>query len=219
MKNKVIFFLCFMSFLSAFSQEPPQKKVDIDELIDDFLVQDESLDVFMASMTNFHLLYVSVNYNSNTYFSGRDIGIDQYNLVPQITYMHSKGFYGSLSGIYYSEFDPNWDVTTTTVGFGKSFGKNITSVKCPTLHPALGTRSGHYAASHLGIAPQVVSPARRARWARRDPVPPRAPRTSTPTPRPSSRSAAAAVTAEAITGGRRSGTSRRVPPSGRRRRR
>ncbi|MGB5383691.1 MAG: hypothetical protein WBN19_07545 [Lutimonas sp.] len=123
MKNKVIFFLYFMSFLSAFSQEPPQKKVDIDELIDDFLVQDESLDVFMASMTNFHLLYVSLNYNSNTYFSGRDVGIDQYNLVPQLTYMHSKGFYASLSGIYYSEFEPNWDVTTTTVGFGKSFGK------------------------------------------------------------------------------------------------
>lgn len=112
-----------MNLLSVFPQEPPQKKTDIDQSIEDFLMEDESWDVFLASMTNFHLLYVSLNYNSNTYFSGRDLGIDQYNIVPQITYMHSKGFYASLSGIYYSEFDPNWDVTTATAGFGRSFGK------------------------------------------------------------------------------------------------
>lgn len=123
MKNKLILFLCFMNLLSVFPQEPPQKKTDIDQSIEDFLMEDESWDVFLASMTNFHLLYLSLNYNSNTYFSGRDLGIDQYNIVPQITYMHSKGFYASLSGIYYSEFDPNWDVTTATAGFGRSFGK------------------------------------------------------------------------------------------------
>ena len=123
MKNKLILFLCFINLLSVFAQEPPQKKTDIDQSIEDFLTEDESWDLFLASMTNFHLLYVSLNYNSNTYFSGRDLGIDQFNIAPQITYMHSKGFYASLSGIYYSEFDPNWDVTTATAGFGKSFGK------------------------------------------------------------------------------------------------
>ncbi len=43
--------------------------------------------------------------------------------MPQITYMHSKGFYASLSGIYYSEFTPHWDVTTVTAGYGNSIGK------------------------------------------------------------------------------------------------
>lgn len=122
MKNKIISILCAFSFLIAFSQEPPQKISDMDNFLDDLLTENESLDIFLASMTNFHLLYLSVNYNSDTYFSGRDIDVDQYNIVPQITYMHSKGFYASLSGIYYSEFEPNWDVTTATAGYGKSLG-------------------------------------------------------------------------------------------------
>lgn len=112
-----------MGTLLNFSQEPLQKKTDIDQNIDDFLMEDESLDVFLASLTNYHLIYLSVNYNSATYFSGRDIDVDQFNIVPQITYMHSKGFYASISGIYYSEFEPNWDVTTLTAGFGNGFGK------------------------------------------------------------------------------------------------
>lgn len=123
MKNKIISILCSFSFLIAFSQERPQRISDMDNFLDDLLTENESLDIFLASMTNFHLLYFSVNYNSETYFSGRDIDIDQYNIVPQITYMHSKGFYASLSGIYYSEFEPNWDVTTANAGYGRSLGK------------------------------------------------------------------------------------------------
>ena len=112
----------FGTFLN-FAQEPPQKKTDIDQHLDEFLMEDESLDVFFASLTNYNLIYLSVNYNSDTYFSGRDIDVDQFNIVPQITYMHSKGFYASISGIYYSEFEPNWDVTTLTAGYGHGIGK------------------------------------------------------------------------------------------------
>ena len=67
--------------------------------------------------------YNTNQYNSNTYFSGRDIDIDQFNVSPQITYVNSNGLFASVSGIYYSEFLPNWDVTTVTVGYGKNFGK------------------------------------------------------------------------------------------------
>lgn len=115
--------LFFFGTILGFAQEPPQKKSNIDQNIDEFLMGEESLDVFMAGLTNYHLIYLSVNYNSETYFSGRDIDVDQFNIVPQITYMHSKGFYSSISGIYYSEFEPNWDVTTLTAGYGKGIGK------------------------------------------------------------------------------------------------
>lgn len=115
--------LFFFGNFLLFSQEPPQKKTDIDQNIEDFLMEDESIDVFMASLTNYHLIYLSVNYNSATYFSGRDLDVDQFNIVPQITYMHSKGFYAGISGIYYSEFEPNWDITTLTAGYGNGFGK------------------------------------------------------------------------------------------------
>ena len=129
MKNKIISVLFLFNFLHAFIQEPPQKKSDLDSQLDIFLTDNESLDLFLASMTNFHLLYLSANSDSETYFSGRDIDVDQYNIVPQITYIHSKGFYASLSGIYYAEFEPNWDVTTATAGYGKSLArKNYGSI-------------------------------------------------------------------------------------------
>ena len=120
MKTILLYLCLFFCTVSVFSQEPPPSKIDIDE----FLLEEESLDELFASLINFNFLYISVNYNTDTYFSGRDIGIDQYNISPQITYMHSKGFYASISGIYYSEFIPSWDVTTATIGYGKSFGKD-----------------------------------------------------------------------------------------------
>jgi hypothetical protein len=124
MKTILLYILLFFSVTSVFSQEPPVKKIAIDEYLDELLLEEESLDALFASLINFNFLYISVNYNTDTYFSGRDIDIDQYNVSPQITYMHSKGFYASISGIYYSEFIPHWDVTTATVGYGKSFGKD-----------------------------------------------------------------------------------------------
>lgn len=124
MKTILLYFILFFSVVSSFSQEPPTKKIAIDEYIDELLLEEESLDELLASFVNFNFLYISLNYNTDTYFSGRDIDIDQYNISPQITYMHSKGFYASISGIYYSEFIPKWDVTTATVGYGKSFGKD-----------------------------------------------------------------------------------------------
>ncbi len=124
MKKFFLSAILISSMFLVFSQESPSKINDLDAYIDEMLLEEESFDEMIASFTNFNFLYVSVNYNSDTYFSGRDIDVDQFNIVPQITYMHSKGFYASFSGIYYSEFVPNWDVTTITAGYGQSFGKN-----------------------------------------------------------------------------------------------
>jgi len=124
MKIRLLYICFFFCVATAFSQEPPTKKLAIDEYIDELLLEEQSLDELLASLINFNFLYFSLNYNSDTYFSGRDIDIDQYNISPQVTYMHSKGFYASLSGVYYSSFIPKWDVTTATIGYGKSFGKD-----------------------------------------------------------------------------------------------
>ena len=123
--KKILFTIFWITpIYMVLSQEPTESnKDDIDAYIDEFLLEEESLDQMLASFTDYSFLYVSLNYNSDTYFSGRDIDIDQYNIVPQVTYMHSKGFYAGLSGIYYEEFSPHWDVTTLTAGYGNSFGK------------------------------------------------------------------------------------------------
>jgi hypothetical protein len=117
-----LFFGLVCVFISS-SQETKTKNKEIDEIIDSLFNEDEIIDELIKSLSNFHYLYVSNSYSSSTYFSGRDIQIDQYNLKPQISYVHSKGFFASLSGIYYSGFVPNWDVTIASIGFGKYIGK------------------------------------------------------------------------------------------------
>ena len=124
MRQILIFFLPFLSFCT-FSQETSVQEQEADEIIDELLTENLELDDLMDSLSNFQFLYVSITYNNDTYFSGRDIGIDQYNVRPQISYMHSKGFFGSLTGAYYSEFDPNWDFTATTLGYTKGLGKKM----------------------------------------------------------------------------------------------
>lgn len=126
MKKRIILLLCLSVFSVSFSQEPTKKESKTDALIDDLLNQDEIIDDFLAMYSKYQFLYLTVNYNNDTYFSGRDIGIDQYNMSPRITYFHYSGLYGSLSGLYYSEFDPKWDLATASIGYGKNFGKKKT---------------------------------------------------------------------------------------------
>lgn len=144
-RNSLIIIFGIVLNMSLYSQvEKPLEKTSeadiiLDELFDDKEVDDDDAEVkellallykeqkelarLMKDFSNFQFLYFSVNYNNETYFSGRDIGVDQFNIRPQITYMSSNGFFGSLSGIYYSEFDPKWDFTSASLGYGKSIGK------------------------------------------------------------------------------------------------
>ncbi|WP_299528192.1 hypothetical protein [uncultured Lutibacter sp.] len=107
---------------SVYAQVPTKEK-ELDDFVDEFFMEDELINDLIKSLSKYQFLYISTTYNSDTYFSGRDIGIDQYNVSPQITYVNSSGLFASLSGNYYSDFVPNWDVTTVTVGYGNNFGK------------------------------------------------------------------------------------------------
>jgi hypothetical protein len=121
-----IFFLCFPA-LKGISQEiidtPLEQLSEEDEIINNLLLE-ENIDDFLTAINSSDYLYFSVNYRDKTYFSGRDIGIDQYSVIPQFMYIHHQGFFASISGVYYSEFAPNWDYTSLSVGYRKSFGKN-----------------------------------------------------------------------------------------------
>lgn len=123
MKKYITLLWLFSGLTFAYSQEPTKEK-EINDLIEELFMEDDIINELAASVKNYQFLYISTTYNSDTYFSGRDIGIDQYNLTPQITYVHSNGIFAGLSGIYYSEFVPKWDVTTATVGFGRNIGKD-----------------------------------------------------------------------------------------------
>jgi hypothetical protein len=124
MKKYFTLLLCFSAFFIASSQELSDKETD--DVIDELFQNNKTLDEVLASFTKYQFLYLSMNYNSNTYFSGRDIGVHQYSLSPKISYLHYSGLSLNVSGIYYDKFDPKWDLTTVNLGYGKSLGKNNT---------------------------------------------------------------------------------------------
>ena len=94
----------------GFSQEETLSK-EAEEIIDELFFGK----LFEETKENF--IYSSLNYNSNTYSSGRDTSLDQYNLSPQVTYLNIKGFFATLTGIYLREIVPAWDLTVLSGGY------------------------------------------------------------------------------------------------------
>ncbi|MCV6606631.1 MAG: hypothetical protein OIF32_00330, partial [Campylobacterales bacterium] len=84
-------FLLLVSF--TFAQETELENEEVNEIIDNLLGEEDVLDDLVKSVSNFQFLYLSANFNNKTYFSGRDIGVDQFNIAPQVMYMNSKGFF------------------------------------------------------------------------------------------------------------------------------
>ncbi len=91
--------------------------------MNDLLFEDQELLSLMEKTKNYQFLYTSINYRNQTYFAGRDVGIDQYNMTGQISYIHSSGITAGLAGILYSEFEPQLNTTIASIGYGKSFNK------------------------------------------------------------------------------------------------
>ena len=97
---------------------------ELDLLLDELFFSEQSLiedilDSFIVSNS----IYANVSYNSNTYFAGRDTGVDQYNIIPQISYYSPSGFNVSVSGLYYETYSPNWDFTTVSLAYYNTIGK------------------------------------------------------------------------------------------------
>ena len=124
------YFLVFTVLFSGIiiAQEKKAEEDISNEILDELLEVDEDFQSVLDSYLNFEFLYVSIDYNSNSYFSGRDIGIDQFNVRPQLSYFNSKGFFTSILGVYYQEFVPNWDYTNIAIGYSKSF-KNVKNLR------------------------------------------------------------------------------------------
>jgi hypothetical protein len=106
----------------AYAQE--RNVADIDALLDElFFNEQQFLDELIERDFSYNFLYTSVSYNNNTYFSGRETGTDQFNIIPQVSYYHSSGFNASISGMYYQEFLPNWDFTSLSLGYFNTLGE------------------------------------------------------------------------------------------------
>ncbi len=122
MKKIFALFFCLSAVVFSYSQELSDKETD--DFIDDLFKEDTSLDELLDSFSKYQLVYLSMNYSNKTYFSGRDIGINQFNITPKVSYLHYSGLALTLSGIYYDKFAPKWDLTTASLGYGKTIGTN-----------------------------------------------------------------------------------------------
>jgi len=93
LKNTIkVFGLLLFSIATSFCSYAQEENLeDLDGLIDElFFNNQQFLDELIESDFSFNFLYTSVSYNSNTFFSGRDSGTDQFNAIPQVSYYHSS---------------------------------------------------------------------------------------------------------------------------------
>jgi hypothetical protein len=120
---KIFGLLLFTIAASLCSYAQENKEDDIDDLLDEFFFNNQQfLEELIENDFSYNFLYFSMSYTSNTFFSGRDRGTDQFNLIPQVSYYHSSGFNASVSGIYYQKFAPNWDFTSASLGYFNTIG-------------------------------------------------------------------------------------------------
>jgi hypothetical protein len=107
---------------NLYAQEPEEDELDL--LLDELFFSDQSLiEDVLDSFIVTNSIYANVSYSSNTYFYGRDSGIDQFSIVPQISYYSPTGFNISVSGLYYENYSPNWDFTNVSLGYYNTIGK------------------------------------------------------------------------------------------------
>ncbi len=78
--------------------------------------EDEAWLNLLLGRADYHLVYVKAGYESNSYFSGRDVGLDQYNVALQAAY-HFKGFTATAAGIIYPDLVPRWNISFLSAGY------------------------------------------------------------------------------------------------------
>ena len=112
MKSFVIFILLIMFGLSAWSQADR-----LDSLLMDVLGDDKEMMRLLNPPSAYYYLYGSIAGDSKSYYAGRELGDDMYNINGNLYFFHSKGFFLGASGSWYSQLDPSYNTTTVSAGF------------------------------------------------------------------------------------------------------
>lgn len=95
----------------------------LDSLIDDLLFDDEELFELINEQKTYHFIYLSSEFSNKAFFAGREVGSDQHNVSGQISYFNSMGIFAGISGVWYSQLDPQYSTTVASIGYSKTLKK------------------------------------------------------------------------------------------------
>ena len=118
MKTAVSYILLLTGILPAFSQTDA-----LDSLLLEIMGNDREIMRLINPPTSYCYLYGGIGGENKSYYAGREIGDDMYNMNGNIFFFHSKGFFIGASGSWYSQTEPGYTNTILTTGFGNSINK------------------------------------------------------------------------------------------------
>ena len=119
MRKGIVLILMLLILNQAWSQTD-----SLDSLLNDVLGYDKEFKRLMDTTSSFMFLYGGLSYDSKTYYAGREIGDDMYNMNGYLYFFHSKGFFIGAIGSWYSQFDPGYSTTIASTGFYKTLRMN-----------------------------------------------------------------------------------------------
>jgi hypothetical protein len=128
MKSALLIPILFLFSIPIFAQEE-----NLDKMLDEFLfgknaqdsllesngINDMDLTGILNSLYNYRYIYVRSEFENKTFFSGQDLGINQYNITGQVNYQGPKGLTVGVAGIMYSKFEPQYNTTILSLGYNK----------------------------------------------------------------------------------------------------
>jgi hypothetical protein len=95
----------------------------IDSLLNDLIYNDIDNLIVNEKPLKFDFIYAGTNFNSNTYYAGREVGSDMYNISGHFFYYSSTGLFAGASGIWFDQLTPSYRLTRLSVGFSKTIDK------------------------------------------------------------------------------------------------
>ena len=117
-------YLLLLVLLGLCFPELKSQEENLDSLLEVIMFEDEEMVLLLSGKSNYQFLYVRTHFENESYFSGRDIGIEQQNYSAQVSYFHSAGISAGVGMIWYSQFNPRLYATSLMLGYSGKFGKS-----------------------------------------------------------------------------------------------
>lgn len=95
----------------------------IDSLLNDLIYNDSNPLIIPEKPVKYDFLYAGVNYSSNTFYAGREIGSDMFNFSGNLLYYSSTGLFIATAGSWYDQLTPGYSHTVVAAGFSKAIDK------------------------------------------------------------------------------------------------